>query len=105
MKAAQAKAEAENQRQEELSELSEMIEEQGKNARFKPRVMTYNDMTNTPEPLQQKKIEPEEPEEEEYEEFEEPEIPEAEFEDAETEEEFEDVEVLNEEEESDESHR
>ncbi|MCF0143963.1 MAG: ATP-dependent zinc metalloprotease FtsH, partial [Firmicutes bacterium] len=105
MKAAQAKAEAENQRQEELSELSEMIEEQGKNARFKPRVMTYNDMTNTPEPLQQKKIEPEEPEEEEYEEFEEPEIPEAEFEDAETEEEFEDVEVLDEEEESDESHR
>lgn len=47
---AQKKAE-EEQKQDAIQELSKTIEEQGKNARFKPRVMTYNDVTNTAEPL------------------------------------------------------
>ena len=57
--------EAERAREEELereklNDLARTIEEQGKNARFKPKVMTYNDVTMTAEPL-----EPEEPDEEE----------------------------------------
>ncbi|MCQ2546904.1 MAG: ATP-dependent zinc metalloprotease FtsH [Clostridia bacterium] len=52
---AQAKAEAEAKRQEALEELSDMIEEQGKNAKFKPRIMTYNDMTQKAEPVELKK--------------------------------------------------
>ena len=31
-----------------------MIEEQGKNAKFKPRIMTYNDMTQEPQPVDRK---------------------------------------------------
>lgn len=49
---AQARAEAENRRQEALNELSDMIEEQGKNAKFKPRIMTYNEMTQKAEPVE-----------------------------------------------------
>ncbi|MDO4176560.1 MAG: ATP-dependent zinc metalloprotease FtsH, partial [Bacillota bacterium] len=64
---AQAKADAEAKRQEALEELSDMIEEQGRNAKFKPKIMTYNDMTQKAEPLEIKKKptveEPAEPEE------------------------------------------
>ncbi|MDO4869997.1 MAG: ATP-dependent zinc metalloprotease FtsH [Bacillota bacterium] len=44
--------EAEERKQDDLDELTELIEEQGRNARFKPKVMTYNDVTNTAEPLE-----------------------------------------------------
>lgn len=69
-----AEEEAAQKKQEELEELSDMIEEQGKNARFKPKIMTYNDMTNTAEPVDvpEKKKQPED-------------VPEAELEDAEAE--------------------
>ena len=50
-----AKEEAERRAQDKLDELSDMIEEQGKNAKFKPRIMTYNDMTQEPQPLEKKK--------------------------------------------------
>ena len=50
-----AKEEAERRAQDKLDELSDMIEEQGKNAKFKPRIMTYNDMTQEPQPLKKKK--------------------------------------------------
>ena len=50
-----AKEEAERRAQDKLDELSDMIEEQGKNAKFKPRIMTYNDMTQEPQPLNKKK--------------------------------------------------
>jgi len=46
------KREAEERKQEGLEELAELINEQGKNARFKPKVMTYNDVTNTAEPVE-----------------------------------------------------
>ena len=46
------KREAEERKQEGLEELAELIEEQGKNARFKPKIMTYNDVTNTAEPVE-----------------------------------------------------
>ena len=49
-----AREEAERKAQDKLDELSEMIEEQGKNAKFKPRIMTYNDMTQEPQPLEKK---------------------------------------------------
>lgn len=44
--------EAEQLRQDGLAGLSDLIEEQGKNARFKPKVMTYNEVTNTAEPVE-----------------------------------------------------
>ena len=47
----QARSEADQKKQNELEEIANMIEEQGKNAKFKPRIMTYNDMTNTAEPV------------------------------------------------------
>lgn len=47
-----AQEEVLRKKQEELEQLSDIIEEKGKNARFKPRVMTYNDVTNTPEPVE-----------------------------------------------------
>ena len=50
-----AREEAERRAQDKLDELSDMIEEQGKNAKFKPRIMTYNDMTQEPQPLKKKK--------------------------------------------------
>ena len=50
-----AKEEAERRAQDKLDELLDMIEEQGKNAKFKPRIMTYNDMTQEPQPLKKKK--------------------------------------------------
>ena len=50
--------EAEERKQEGLEELAELINEQGKNARFKPKVMTYNDVTNTAEPVEMSKDEP-----------------------------------------------
>ncbi len=50
-----AMEDVEVKKQEALEELSEMIEEQGKNSRFKPRIMTYNDMTNTAEPVKVEK--------------------------------------------------
>lgn len=51
--------------QEKLDEISRIIEEQGENAKFKPRIMTYNDVTTTPEPIAKKpkKLKSEEPEE------------------------------------------
>ena len=56
-----AKEEAERKAQDKLDELADMIEEQGKNAKFKPRIMTYNDMTQQPQPVEKKsKDEPEE---------------------------------------------
>ncbi len=59
----QAKEEAERKAQDKLDELADMIEEQGKNAKFKPRIMTYNDMTQEPQPVDRKsKAEPEEEE-------------------------------------------
>ncbi|MBE6029840.1 MAG: ATP-dependent zinc metalloprotease FtsH [Clostridiales bacterium] len=50
----QAKEEAERRAQDKLDELADMIEEQGKNAKFKPRIMTYNDMTQEPQPVERK---------------------------------------------------
>ena len=50
----QAKEEAERRAQDRLDELSDMIEQQGKNAKFKPRIMTYNDMTQEPQPVERK---------------------------------------------------
>ena len=50
----QAKEEAERRAQDKLDELADMIEEQGKNAKFKPRIMTYNDMTQEPQPVDRK---------------------------------------------------
>ena len=61
-----AKEEAERRAQDKLDELSDMIEEQGKNAKFKPRIMTYNDMTQEPQPLK-KKSDEEEPADAEFE--------------------------------------
>ncbi|NLD19551.1 MAG: ATP-dependent zinc metalloprotease FtsH [Clostridiales bacterium] len=37
-----------------LEEAARAIEEQGKNAKFKPKVMTYNDVTKTAEPVKEK---------------------------------------------------
>ena len=51
----QAKEEAERREQEKLDELTDLIEEQGRNAKFKPRIMTYNDMTQEPQPIKRKK--------------------------------------------------
>ena len=45
------KARAEEQERQKLEELEQAIREQGKNARFKPRVMTYDDMTMKARPL------------------------------------------------------
>ncbi|MBQ3466193.1 MAG: hypothetical protein IJH22_04605, partial [Firmicutes bacterium] len=85
-----AKEEAERRAQDKLDELSDMIEEQGKNAKFKPRIMTYNDMTQEPQPLEKKeKPVEDEPVDAEFEpveaEPEEAEVVEAEPEDAEAE--------------------
>ena len=66
----QARTEADEKKKNELEEIAGMIEEQGKNAKFKPRVMTYNDMTNTAEPVDTDRDEDED----------ESEIPEADFE-------------------------
>ena len=66
----QARNEADEKKKNELEEIAGMIEEQGKNAKFKPRVMTYNDMTNTAEPVDTDRDEDED----------ESEIPEADFE-------------------------
>ena len=49
-----------------LEDLEASIEEQGRNARFKPKVMTYDDVSMTPKPLKKvrpKAEEPEDPEE------------------------------------------
>jgi len=46
-----AKEEAMKREQEKLDELTEMIEKQGGKAKFKPRVMTYNDLTQDPQPV------------------------------------------------------
>ena len=45
-----------------LEDLEASIEEQGRNARFKPKVMTYDDVTMTPKPLKRVKPKAEEPE-------------------------------------------
>ena len=71
MERAMAEQEEERQAKDALDELVREIEEKGKNARFKPKVMTYNDLTQTAEPYKT-----EEPDEEEPDEFDEPEIPE-----------------------------
>ena len=41
---------AENLERQRLEEAAKALEEQGKNAKFKPTVMTYNDVTKTAEP-------------------------------------------------------
>ena len=64
LKQKQEMEEAERKKQEALDELTEMIEEQGKNARFKPKVMTYNDMTNTAEPVEKEEVKAEDTEDE-----------------------------------------
>ena len=64
LKKKQEMEEAERKKQEALDELTEMIEEQGKNARFKPKVMTYNDMTNTAEPVEKEEVKAEDTEDE-----------------------------------------
>ena len=53
-----------------------MIEEQRKNAKFKPRVMTYNDMTQDPTPIERPVEEEQEPVNPDAQE----ELPDAEFE-------------------------
>ena len=50
-----AKEEALRREQEKLDELSEMIEKQGGKAKFKPRIMTYNDMTQDPKLVEKEK--------------------------------------------------
>ena len=50
-----AKEEAIRREQEKLDELSEMIEKQGGKSKFKPRIMTYNDMTQDPTPIEKEK--------------------------------------------------
>ncbi len=50
-----AKEEAIRREQEKLDELSEMIEKQGGKSKFKPRIMTYNDMTQDPTPVEKEK--------------------------------------------------
>ncbi len=50
-----AKEEALRREQEKLDELSEMIEKQGGKAKFKPRIMTYNDMTQDPTLVEKEK--------------------------------------------------
>ena len=64
LKQKQEMEEAERKKQEALDELTEMIEEQGTNARFKPKVMTYNDMTNTAEPVEKEEVKAEDTEDE-----------------------------------------
>ena len=64
LKQKQEMEEAERKKQEALDELTEMLEEQGKNARFKPKVMTYNDMTNTAEPVEKEEVKAEDTEDE-----------------------------------------
>ena len=64
LKQKQEMEEAERKKQEALDELTEMIEEQGKNARFKPKVMTYNDMTNKAEPVEKEEVKAEDTEDE-----------------------------------------
>ena len=64
LKQKQEMEEAERKKQEALDELTEMIEEQGKNARLKPKVMTYNDMTNTAEPVEKEEVKAEDTEDE-----------------------------------------
>ncbi|MBQ6401923.1 MAG: ATP-dependent zinc metalloprotease FtsH [Firmicutes bacterium] len=49
--AAQAKARAEEAERQKLADLEETIRRQGKNARFKPKVMTYDDMTKKARPV------------------------------------------------------
>ena len=59
-----AKEEALKREQEKLDELSEMIEKQGGKSKFKPRIMTYNDMTQDPTLVKKEKPpKTEEPEE------------------------------------------
>ncbi len=52
---------ARQKKQEELDALSSMIEKSGKNAKFKPTVMTYNDVTNSAKPVESKKLKKEQP--------------------------------------------
>ena len=59
--------EAEQMQQDDIDELAELIEQQGKNAMFKPKVMTYNDMTNTATPVERKRKKAKAPVEEEIE--------------------------------------
>lgn len=37
---------------QKLEDAAKALEEQGKNAKFKPTIMTYNDLTNTAKPLE-----------------------------------------------------
>ncbi|MDO5490819.1 MAG: ATP-dependent zinc metalloprotease FtsH [Bacillota bacterium] len=47
----QARARAEEEERKKLDDLEETIRRQGKNARFKPKVMTYDDMTRKARPV------------------------------------------------------
>ena len=50
----EARAAAEEAEQQKLAELERVIEEQGRNARFKPKIMTYDDVNFTAKPLKKK---------------------------------------------------
>ncbi|MBQ9014787.1 MAG: ATP-dependent zinc metalloprotease FtsH [Firmicutes bacterium] len=52
-KEAEEREEAERQK---LNDLAKSIEEQGRNARFKPKVMTYDDVTMTAKPLDEQRL-------------------------------------------------
>ena len=58
----EARAAAEEAEQQKLADLERTIEAQGRNARFKPKIMTYDDINFTAKPLKKKpvKAEPEE---------------------------------------------
>ena len=47
----EARAKAEEEERRSIQNLEKSIEEQGKNARFKPRIMTYDDMTMRAKPV------------------------------------------------------
>lgn len=51
----EARARAEEEEKRKLEDLEKTIAEQGRNARFKPRVMTYDDMTMKAKPAVKKK--------------------------------------------------
>ena len=54
-RAREEKARAQEEENRKLEELEKTIAEQGKNAKFKPRVMTYDDMTMKAKPVVRKK--------------------------------------------------
>ncbi|MDO4746082.1 MAG: ATP-dependent zinc metalloprotease FtsH [Bacillota bacterium] len=63
------KREAELAKKRELEEAAKAIEEKDTGGKFKPRLMTYNEVTNTPEPFDPEKLAKDEPEEDDIEEI------------------------------------